>query len=102
MLLSLGRKILLVVHIGGSDVGKAYSEDLKNRCGILAHRLETSGGEIAFSRILLRKGIQFEWNNILYMSIFCWQNGICSKVSHLGNNENHLVCKGDVSRIEWL
>ena len=57
------RKTLVVVHLGANDVGKVYSDILKNRYRILGNRLEAKGCEVMFSGILLRFG-----NNIEIMS----------------------------------
>ena len=58
-----GRKKLVVVHLGANDIGKVYSEVLKNRYRILGKRLKAKGCEIMFSGILQRLG-----NNIEIMS----------------------------------
>ena len=58
-----GRKKLVVVHQGANDVGKVYSEVLKNRHRILGKWQKAKGCEVKFSGILPRLG-----NNIEIMS----------------------------------
>ena len=50
-----------MVHLGANDLGKVYSEDLKNRYRILGKRLKAKGCDIMFSGILtiLGNGIEF-------------------------------------------
>ena len=52
-----------MVHLGVNDVGKVYSEVLKNRYRILGKRLKAKYCEVMFSGILPRLG-----NNIEIMS----------------------------------
>ena len=47
---------MVVVHLGANDVGKVYSEVLKNRYRILGKRLKAKGCEVMFSGILPRLG----------------------------------------------
>ncbi len=60
IVLSHGRKKLVVVHQGANDVGKVYSEVLKNRYRILGKRLKAKGCEVMFSGILPRLGNDIE------------------------------------------
>ena len=50
------RKKLVVVHLGANDVGKVYSELLKNRYRIFGKRLKAKGCEVMFTGILPRFG----------------------------------------------
>ena len=60
IVLGHGRKKLVVVHRGENDVGKVYSEVLKNRYRILGKRLKAKGCEVMFSGILPRFGNKTE------------------------------------------
>ena len=51
---------MVVVHLGANDVGKVYSEVLKNRYRILGKRLKAKGCEVMFSGILPRLGNDLE------------------------------------------
>ena len=55
-----GRKKLVAVHQGANDLGKVYSEVLKNRYRILVKRLKVKGCEVMFSWILPRLGNDIE------------------------------------------
>ena len=55
-----GRHELVVVHRGANDVGKVYSEVLKNRYRILGKRLKAKGCEVMFSGIIPRLGNDIE------------------------------------------
>ena len=84
-----------MVHRGANDVGKVYSEVLKNRYRILGKWLKAKGCEVMFSGILPRLG-----NNIEIMSRtidvnqwleeWCWEEGFTFKKqweSFLGQRE---------------
>ena len=58
-----GRSKLVVVHLGANDVGKVYSEVLKNRYRIFGKRLKAKRCKVMFSGVLPRLG-----NNIEIMS----------------------------------
>ena len=51
---------MIVVHRGANDVGKVYSEVLKNRSRILGKQLKAKGCEDMFSGILPRLGNYIE------------------------------------------
>ena len=92
-----GRKKLVVVHLGANDLGKVYSEFLKNRYRILGKWLKAKGCEVMFSGILPRLG-----NNIEIMSraidVNQWLEKWCREESlHLRSSGNHLGDKGSVS-----
>ena len=55
-----GRKKFVVVHRGANDVGRVYSEVLKNRYRILCKRWKTKGCEVMFSGILPSLGNDLE------------------------------------------
>uniref|UniRef100_A0A8C4QGC4 SGNH hydrolase-type esterase domain-containing protein n=1 Tax=Eptatretus burgeri TaxID=7764 RepID=A0A8C4QGC4_EPTBU len=101
-----GRKKLLVVHLGVNDVGKVYSEVLKNRHRILGKWLKAKGGEVIFSGILPRLG-----NIIEIMSraidfnqwLEDWVSGGRFYIEERGRKQRVAVsgrmsCWGDVSR----
>ena len=94
-----GRKKLVVVHLGANDVGKVYSEVLKNRSRILGKWLKAKGCEVMFSGILPRLGNNTEIM-IRMIDVNQWLEEWCrEEVLHLGSSGNHLGDKGSVSRM---